>query len=98
MELIPICGRGLKGGLVIFKLADQKAIQLKEFITDYNQASWLGYISNDEDKVNHGQWTVRMAVERNYKAFTQQSHKKEFSEYPKVLFYYKTKPEFHHSL
>lgn len=50
----------------MFCLAEQKTIQLKEFLADYNQASWLGYINKDEDKVNHGQWTVRRAVERNY--------------------------------
>ena len=50
----------------MFQLAEQKPIELKEFLADYNQASWLGYISKDEDRVNHGQWTVRRAVERNY--------------------------------
>lgn len=50
----------------MFCLAKQKPIKLKEFLFDYNQASWLGYISKDEDRVNHGQWTVRRAVERNY--------------------------------
>lgn len=50
----------------MFQLAEQNPIELKEFLADYNQASWLGYISKDEDRVNHGQWTVRRAVERNY--------------------------------
>ena len=27
----------------MFQLAEQKPIELKEFLADYNQASWLGY-------------------------------------------------------
>ena len=50
----------------MFELAAKTPIELKEFLADYNEASWLGYISKEEDRVHHGQWTVRRAVERNY--------------------------------
>lgn len=50
----------------MFQLKNQKPIELEEFLADYNQASWLGYISKDEDRVKHGQLTVRRAIERNY--------------------------------
>lgn len=50
----------------MFLLKNQEPITLTEFLNDYNQASWLGYISKDADCVHHGQWTVRRAVERDY--------------------------------
>lgn len=50
----------------MFQLTEQKPIALKEFLADYDQASWLGYLSKDGEKVKHGQWTVKRAAERNY--------------------------------
>ena len=50
----------------MFQLSKQKPVELKEFLADYNQAFWLGYISKDADRVHHGQWTVRRAVEHDY--------------------------------
>lgn len=52
----------------MFRLDEQKTVALTEFLSDYNQASWLGYISKDADRVHHGQWTVKRVVNADFSA------------------------------
>lgn len=52
----------------MFRLDEQKTVALTEFLNDYNQASWLGYISKDADRVHHGQWTVKRVVNADFSA------------------------------
>lgn len=51
----------------MFQLSMQTPITLKEFLKDYDQASWLGMLRKDPDRVRNAQWSVGRAVERNYK-------------------------------
>ena len=50
----------------MFILEEQTPVSTKEFLADYDQAAWLGYISKEPDYVHHGQWSVSRVVATDY--------------------------------
>ena len=53
-------------GNKMFRLADQTPVSTTEFLHDYYEGSWLGYISKESDYVHHGQWSVRRVIATDY--------------------------------